>query len=160
MGREATLFARHLNLFEDRLFTDSVAWNTLGDNAKDAFVARATKGIVWESVLQSLRADNLIYWSYDVSRFVQAIISTQTTPPPIYAELHDPVAPVDAIRAEAYAELNAPSPPPRFPPRPPLQLPATVFIDARGFDLWWFVDTLLINSPLRSHFVRANRPSI
>jgi hypothetical protein len=136
-----------------------VAWDALANQTKDAFVARLTRGVVWGSVLQALTSENLSYLSYEVRQFVPSTRPVLAGPPAIDAELDDPVAPVDAIRAEAYGELGVAPPPQRFPPRPSIQIPGSVFVDARGFDRWWFVDSL-IHPRLRGHFSQANRNSI
>ncbi|HTP98965.1 MAG TPA: SidA/IucD/PvdA family monooxygenase, partial [Casimicrobiaceae bacterium] len=58
VGHEATLFARHDGPFEDRMFSDDVAWQALAPHVKDAFLSRTTAGVVWDYVLRNLRSDN------------------------------------------------------------------------------------------------------
>jgi len=91
VGREPTLFARYQNWFEDRLFSDSVAWDALTDSAKNIFNARLNKGIVWTSVIDELaNQDNIIYQCYDVQGFT---VPGPTTfgpgggPPKLFAQL-------------------------------------------------------------------------
>jgi len=147
VGREPTLFARYQNWFEDRLFSDSVAWDALPNGAKNDFLARLTRGIVWTSVIDDLAdQDNIVYQCYEARGF--------TAPTGIAA------APGNIPRI--FVELDAVGPPPH-PPVPggyPILLDATVFVDARGFDRYWFVNSLLQSSPLQAHFAAPNRPII
>lgn len=64
VGREATLFARHDGPFEDRLFTDDVAWRALVPHVREAFLARTTAAVVWDYVLRNLVSDNITYECY------------------------------------------------------------------------------------------------
>jgi len=161
VGREPALFARVANKLQDRLYTDEDAWAELSDQAKQAYTQRLNRGVVWVQVLESINKTNVFYRSYDVRRFVPS--SAPVLPghdPGIYAELHDPLSAFDRIRGAAYAELGQPPPAPRFPPRAHVLESATVFIDARGFDRWWFVDAFFQNSALNPQFAVPSRFSI
>ena len=140
VGREPTLFARYQNWFEDRLFSDSVAWDALTDSAKNIFNARLNKGIVWTSVIDELaNQDNIIYQCYDVQGFT---VPGPTTfgpgggPPKLFAQL----APY------------GPAPHPILVGGYPILLDATVFVDARGFNRYWFVNSLLQRAAHKAHF--------
>jgi mycobactin lysine-N-oxygenase len=62
VGREATLYTRSPGYFEDRLFSDDDAWDDLPAGARQEFVARLTRGVVWQDVIDGLsRHDNLTY---------------------------------------------------------------------------------------------------
>ncbi|HJU16733.1 MAG TPA: SidA/IucD/PvdA family monooxygenase [Stellaceae bacterium] len=158
VSREPTLFARHMHPFEDRLFTDSLAWNRLTDPAREQFANRVTRGIVSETVLRGLEAGNISYQSNIVSRFVPAsspsapVANAPPVPsiPELDAELQDPEDPAVTI-IEDFCRRNGYRPPPRPPAPPPRYLPATVFVDARGFNPWWFVG-LLTNRSRQQHF--------
>jgi mycobactin lysine-N-oxygenase len=142
VGREPTLFARYQNWFEDRLFSDSVAWDALTDPAKNTFNGRLNRGIVWTSVMDELAdQENIIYQCYDVQGFTASgstVPAPGGGPPKIFAQL-------------------VPYPPPPPPPPTviggyPMLLDGTVFVDARGFDRYWFVTSLLRNPVLQTHF--------
>lgn len=142
IGREPTLYVRHPSPFEDRLFTDSVAWDALADHVKDAFVTRLTRGVVWDYVLRNLDAENLSYESFDAQQFVPLATPVPPgLPPALQVELHDP-----------------PGPAPGVPTRGVQRREAAVFIDARGFDAWWFVSGLMGSSFSHSHF--SSRPAV
>lgn len=111
--------------------------------------------------LNSINKTSVFYRSYDVRRFVPSFAPVLPGHHPgLYAELHDPPSAFDGIRAAAFAELGQPPPAPRFPPRAHVLKSATVFIDARGFDRWWFADAFFRNSALYPRFAVPNRLSI
>lgn len=45
IGREPTLYTRHAGYFEDRLFTDEIAWSDLPAHMREVFVGRLTSGM-------------------------------------------------------------------------------------------------------------------
>jgi mycobactin lysine-N-oxygenase len=143
VGREATLFARHDGPFEDRLFADDYAWGALVPHVREAFLARTTAGVVWDYVLRNLVSDNITYMSYDALGY-------------------RPVGPGPGRPTQLQLKMGAPPVPGVVgPPAPPItERPATVFIDARGFDRWGFVDDFFAASPLHPFFDAAGKRKI
>lgn len=162
IGREATLFARHHGPFEDRLFSDDVAWKALAPHVKEAFLSRTTAAVVWDYVLRNLRSDNINYESYSARGFAVKGQGPALTPDLLDLELD---IPPDSTLTRARGLLAAlggfalgPFVGPLRPP--PAKREATVFVDARGFDRWGFVDDLFATSPLRPFFASANQAAI
>jgi mycobactin lysine-N-oxygenase len=148
IGHEATLYARNSSYFEDRLFSDSDEWKALAPHIRDAFVSRLARGVVWNSVLESLaRSETVTYRSYSARGFRVIPSLVRGQPDDLWLEadfpssdrLVLPVLPRNAVR---------PSP----PGYPAEILPATVFVDARGFDPWWFAEDLLLQKPFQDFF--------
>jgi mycobactin lysine-N-oxygenase len=132
VGRPATLYTRSPGYFEDRLFSDPVAWETIATEARSTFVRRLTRGVVWSDVIQQLsRARNVEYISADVQDVVH---------------LSPPGAP-----AGTPPEWYGSSPTSKIPYHP-----ATLIIDARGFNSWWFAAD--IEPPSLRTAVEALRP--
>jgi mycobactin lysine-N-oxygenase len=72
IGREPTLHSRDVSYFEDRLFTDNLAWERLAPQSRLAFVNRLSRGVVWRRVLEALsEARNFTYESYQVLGFLR-----------------------------------------------------------------------------------------
>lgn len=142
IGREPTLYARRSNAFEDRYFTDTVGWDHLSPHAKDTYLRRLTTGVVWENVLHNLQSDNVEYMSYDVRGFRALPGAT-------------PVGMAPLIAAELFETTGPGSP---SPATPSILVPASVFVDARGFDRWSFEMLFDPNSVERLAFQPANRP--
>jgi mycobactin lysine-N-oxygenase len=144
IGREATLFIRTSTPFEDRLFSDEAAWAALAPHVREAFVARLTRGVVWDYVLHRLGgANNIQYRSADVRHFAPTGAPTpSSTPPAIMAVLDHPPDPK--------------APAPATPPAPVGFLSAAVFVYARGFDAWGF--TRLLPTALAGQL--ANRATV
>ena len=119
IGREPTLYTRAPGYFEDRLFADTEQWRALSAASKRAFLSRVGVGVLWERVVEYLaEADNLTYHSAEASHFRWR----ETLGEPGHGELQ-------------LAHGDASSPPHHF-------AAATVFVDARGFDAWWFAELL------------------
>lgn len=144
IGREPTLYTRHAGYFEDRLFTDEIAWSDLPAHMREVFVGRLTSGIVWDYVMRALASGNVKYECFNVVCY-QILLRAITAGgiPELGAELSD-----------------VPDPNLKPPAIPAVKhiVPATVFIDARGFDPWWFVGSWL-SGPLHAH-LRSNRPAL
>jgi mycobactin lysine-N-oxygenase len=121
---EATLFARRPGYFEDRFFGDDEEWSHLGWHHKRALVGRLTRGVVWDEVLARLEnAQNVLFTSASADRFVRR-----------------GVAPAD----EFLLRIKHPSGRPNEPAFIGY-VEATLFVDARGFNSWWFVDLLPVD---------------
>ena len=145
VGREATLHTRHSGYFEDRLFTDPVAWGALPDHIKDAFVSRLTSGVVWDYVMRALSGANLEYHCREARGFHTLPSYSATNPPELAAEFVE-VAPPGSTPPSAASPIT-------------LTLNAPVFVDARGFERWWFADQLMASS-LRRFFAPTKRSRI
>lgn len=163
VGREATLFARHDGPFEDRLFTDDVAWGALVPHVREAFLARTTAAVVWDYVLRNLVSDNITYECYDARSYRSVGPGPGGPGEPDQLEL-EMDAPPDPALAKARVLLPSLGRPPFpvvvGPPAPPItRRPGTVIIDARGFDRWGFADDFFATSPLHAFFA-AGRPQI
>lgn len=146
VGREATLFARHAGPFEDRLFSDDVAWGALVPHVREAFLARTTAAVVWDYVLRNLVSDNITYLSYDARGY------RPVGPGPGGAGEPDELV----LEMDAPPNPGLPSPPGVGGP-PIATRPGTVMIDARGFDRWGFADDFFAASPLHAFFVAGRR---
>jgi mycobactin lysine-N-oxygenase len=141
IGREPTLYARHPGYFEDRLFSDDAAWGALPAHVRDEFVRRLTTGVVWNYVLENLDGANLAYTCADAVAFRTLAGGTVTG---LYPEVQldirptvpDGSPPSTAIRPEDGA----------------------VYVDARGFDRWWFAS--LLHPALAGHLARANQTAV
>jgi mycobactin lysine-N-oxygenase len=144
IGREPTLHIRHVGYFEDRLFTDSLAWERLPRQSRLAFVNRVSRGVVWYNVLEALsEARNFNYESYQVLGFQPlSLPPAPGLPPGLAASL----APSNGASAAG---------------SPLVLLDASIFVDARGFDNWWFVNNLIpTSSSLNNHLQIANHEHI
>lgn len=168
VGREATLFARHDGPFEDRLFTDDVAWGALVPHVREAFLARTTAAVVWDYVLRNLVSDNITYECYSARGYRNIGPGGPGQPDLLELEMDAPrdpaLATTSAGRWRALLPLLGlpPAPGGGGPPAPPVaRRPATVFIDARGFDRWGFADDFFATSPLHAFFTagRSQIPS-
>ena len=142
IGCEPTLYVRQIGYFEDRLFTESLAWGRLPRQSRLAFVNRLSRGVVWRNVLEALsEVGNFEYAPYLVLGF------QPLSGPPV------PGLPLGL--AATLAPPNGAS----VAGSQPMLLEASVFVDARGYNNWWFVE-LIPSSPLKTMFDPANRESI
>jgi len=136
IGREPTLYARHPGYFEDRLFSDDAAWGALPAHVRDEFVRRLTTGVVWNYVLENLDGANLAYTCADAVAF-RTLVGSAGLYPEVQIDIRPTVPdgspPSTAIRPEDGA----------------------VFVDARGFDRWWFAS--LLPPALASHMATRRR---
>ena len=140
LGRESTLFARHPGFFEDRLFSEEDEWADLADHSRDEFVARLTTGVVWDYVLKNLDSAQIKYSCSDVHRV--SVLGGRHT----------------GLYPEVVVDVQQPTPRGVASTGPVTQLAAAVFIDARGFDRWSFVD--LLAPHLQGHFSPRNRKAV
>lgn len=154
VGRGATLFARHDGPFEDRLFTDDAAWQALAPHVREAFLSRTAAAVVWDSVLRNLVSDNIGYESYSARGYRSIGPAGLGQPDLLKLEMDAPPDPRVAQALAMLPLLGLPAAPIFVgPPPPPLTTrPASVFVDARGFDRWGFADEFFAASGLRPCF--------
>ncbi|SDZ70662.1 L-lysine 6-monooxygenase (NADPH-requiring) [Variovorax sp. YR266] len=162
VGREATLFSRHDGPFEDRLFTDDVAWQALAPHVREAFLSRTTAAVVWDYVLRNLVSDNITYESYSARGYRNAGSGGPGQPDLLKLEMDAPPDPAVAQALALLPVLGLPALPPFVaPPAAPLTTrPGTVIVDARGFDRWGFADEFFAASGLRPCFDAGRRQQI
>jgi mycobactin lysine-N-oxygenase len=140
IGREPTLYARHPGYFEDRLFSDEPAWDALPGHARDEFVQRLTTGVVWDYVLKNLDSVYISFQCADAVAFRTVGDSHTGLYPEVQVDVR-PTVPVGAVASTAVTALEG-----------------AVFVDARGFDRWWFAS--LLPTHLAQHFARANQAAV
>ena len=116
IGSQAALFTRSESFFENALFTDEEAWWAIPPAARREFTLRLNRGVVWANVSEELSN------CADV-RFVPGRVERLTISPA-----------VDGAPAELTVEYRD------F--RGERSLPASIVIDASGFDAWWFAGLL------------------
>jgi mycobactin lysine-N-oxygenase len=145
IGREPTLYARHPGYFEDRLFSDDAAWSALPAHVRDEFVRRLTTGVVWNYVLENLDGANLTYTCADAVGFQTPSSGSLTSLyPGLYPEVQLDIRPTVPEGS-----------PPSTVIRPE---DGAVFVDARGFDRWWFAS--LLEPALAGHLARSNQAAV
>jgi len=161
IGREATLFARHDGPFEDRLFTDEIAWTALVPHVREAFLARTTAAVVWDYVLRNLVSDNITYECYSARGYRTVGPGAPGEPDLLELELDAPPDPALAAARALLPSLGLPAFVSVGPPPPPIaRRPASIFIDARGFDRWGFADEFFAASALHPFFAAPGRAQI
>jgi mycobactin lysine-N-oxygenase len=109
---QATLFSRGDSVFENRLFTDPDTWRRLSPTNRKHFFNRLTRGVVWNSVMEDL---------------------TDATG----LELLDNRA--VGITVDKYGELYVST---NNWQGDTFRYPASLVVDASGFDPWWFLRLL------------------
>ena len=116
IGNQAALFTRTESFFENALFTDSTAWRALTIEERVKVTERLNRGVVWSSVSSELsRVRNI---GFQPGRVNAATVGAKLGPAP--AELL-----VDIVDANGTRTV-----------------PASLVIDAAGFDQWWFLELL------------------
>ena len=116
IGNQGALFTRTESFFENALFTDEDAWRALRADERVAVTQRLNRGVVWASVSETLSASGDV--RFRPGRVTGAVVQPGVRGAP--AELR-----VDVI--DASGEWND---------------PASLVIDASGFDPWWFLSLL------------------
>jgi hypothetical protein len=100
-------------------------------------VRRLTTGVVWNYVLQRLTGDNVSYQCNDIGGFRPTPVPIIGVPPYLQAELYDPEDPARPI-IERYLKSQGLGPMAPAVAAPVGFLDGTIFVDARGFNTWWF----------------------
>ena len=136
IGREPTLYARHPGYFEDRLFSDETAWAALPDHARDEFVRRLTTGVVWDYVLKNIDTARISYQCADAAGFKTL------------------AGPHLGMYPDVQVDVRAAVPRGATPPTSVTAQDAAVFVDARGFNRWWFES--LLPARLAGHLARPH----
>ncbi len=114
IGSQPTLYARADSAFENRMFENLEVWETLSYEKRLEFSDRLTRGAVWQTVIDDLgRADNVDYTPGKVTS----------------VKLYDLGEPEGSLIVNYTNFATGKAAPPAF---------ASVVIDARGFDGWWF----------------------
>ena len=109
LGSQPALYARTDNAFENRAFRDPEVWAGLSAEDQLAFCDRLTRGAVWSNVLADLsRARKIDYLPGKALRFL-------------------------AVEEELQVEYSTSANTQKVKP-----LPASILIEATGFDVWWF----------------------
>ncbi|UEM21306.1 SidA/IucD/PvdA family monooxygenase [Skermanella mucosa] len=131
VGRETTLYTRARGYFEDRMFSDDVAWTALPEHARQTFTERLTTGAVWEYVVDQLSSNkNILYKSAEIVEFVHY-------PQGGYNDLAVKLSDVPAPNAQSGSAVTTST----------TLLNADVYVDARGFDAWWFFSLMPMSAP-------------
>lgn len=119
IGSQPTLYGRIDSAFENRMFENLEVWETLSPEKRKEFSDRLTRGAVWQTVIDDLgRAENVVYTPGEAKG----------------VKLYDLAEPEGSLMVEYNAFAPGASAPPIF---------ASVVIDARGFDGWWFREWLI-----------------
>lgn len=110
---QPTFFTRVSNLFENRVFSDDDLWRSMSSQTQLAFNERLTRGAVWDAVTSTLEtATNL---AFHVGRASDVTLDDQG----------------DGTEPELVVKLEDGD-----------ELPASLVVNATGFDRWWFTDLL------------------
>ncbi|AYG77221.1 SidA/IucD/PvdA family monooxygenase [Rhizobium sp. CCGE532] len=114
LGNQAALYARADSYFENRAFRDPKFWSALSADDRRAFSDRLTRGAVWSNVVDLLAQVNTIDYLQGEAIEIR----------------HDPVGdPAGALMVDYRTSAD---------PKSVIAQPASVVIDATGFDPWWF----------------------
>ncbi|WP_159997806.1 SidA/IucD/PvdA family monooxygenase [Roseomonas sp. 18066] len=54
LAEQATFYSRGNSVFENRLFSDPIQWQSLTHTTRKAFFERLTRGVVWDAVMEEL----------------------------------------------------------------------------------------------------------
>jgi len=117
LGTQPTLYARIDSFFENQMFRDAETWASLSSGDRRAFTDRLTRGAVWANVLEDLADADLVYRPGEAKQ-------VRNEPP------SDPAGEL-LIEFTTTAERKVTR-----------HQPASVVIDATGFDASWFADLL------------------
>ncbi len=118
----ATVFTRSHAYFENRLFSDFDGWNELPIRARRQALDRLTQGVVWAPVAERLAETDLVGYLHGAAKKFELLPT------------HELALIVDRDPGPAL--------PGSAPPLGSVSVPATIFIDARGFWFGWFVQLL------------------
>lgn len=117
IGRRPALHARVDSYFENRMFTDPETWAMLSVDDRKLFHSRLTSGAVWSNVLDDLAGENISYICGKVVRVERD---------PADESLGELIVHYETGAAEGVINLH----------------PASMVIDATGFDERWFAGLL------------------
>lgn len=118
LGNQAALYARSDSIFENRMFRNSDTWETLSADDRRAFTDRLTRGAVWSNVVDLLAdARNVEY-----------------QPGLVTAIRHEPPGDPTGELLVEFTTSGAPT--------VTRAQPASLVIDATGFDATWFAKLL------------------
>jgi mycobactin lysine-N-oxygenase len=128
IGDQAALFTRPESFFENVLFGDEQAWQALSPNVRADFTRRLNRGVVWATVSRTLAISNNIRF---VPGTVERLLRTSAAD-----DLPDELT-------VAYKDHGGSK-----------RTPASLVVDASGFDGWWFAS--LLPAGLRDQMVDAD----
>lgn len=138
LGNQAALYARADSYFENRAFRDPKFWSSLSAEDRRAFSDRLTRGAVWSNVVDLLAEVSTIDYLQGEAIEVR----------------YDPVGNPGGTLMVDYRTSSDPN--------ARIAQPASVVIDATGFDPWWFRSLLskaLARQTLRERSIRATMKS-
>lgn len=116
VGNQAALFTRTESFFENALFSDEDAWGALPPEDRVGVSQRLNRGVVWASVSDVLSASPDV--RFRPGRVLRAVLEPGVEEAPEELTVH--------VR-DARGERGD---------------PASLVIDAAGFDAWWFAALL------------------
>lgn len=116
IGDQAALFTRSDSFFENALFSDEQAWQALAPDVRTTFTRRLNRGVVWATVSETLSMSTNISF---VPGVVEGLSRVQVTG-----------TPADELTVKYHNHEG------------PKSTPASLVVDASGFDDWWFASLL------------------
>lgn len=73
VAEQPAFFTRGDSVFENRLFNDELSWSALSRTAKNDFVNRLSRGVVWETVMSQVSLANNVNFIYGRARFAKSV---------------------------------------------------------------------------------------
>ncbi|HEL4857914.1 TPA: SidA/IucD/PvdA family monooxygenase [Stenotrophomonas maltophilia] len=64
LADQPAFFTRGNSVFENRLFNDDNTWKTLPEDAREKFVSRLNRGVVWDAVMEQVSQANSLLFHY------------------------------------------------------------------------------------------------
>ncbi len=115
LGKQAVLFTRADTFFESQIFSDDEIWDRLDLGVRSEFTRRLNRGVVWANVSDELSKCGNLRYEPGEAKSV-----TVTADP-------------DRLVVEYENNLGT------------QQIPASLVVDASGFDGWWFLRMLPVD---------------
>jgi len=106
---QAALFTRVDSVFENRLFSDEIAWAGLSSTSRDAFFKRLNRGVVWSTVMDQVSSATRVAVQDGRAKAIRTL-------------------PRDAIELTVTREG-----------RKAVKVRSDLLVDASGFNPWWFL---------------------
>ncbi len=118
LGNQASLFARSDSVFENRAFRNPDIWASLSVEDRRTFTDRLTRGAVWANVLDLLANAPMVSYRPGLASAVR----------------HEPLSDPTGELLVEFSTSGAPG--------VTLSQPASLVVDATGFDATWFASLL------------------